>query len=417
MCRVPHFALKRLFAVALLIQVSSTVAWAGSYKILHGFSGRLASNPSSGLVVDKAGNGYGTTSAGGFNNAGAVYQISPKSGFSVIYGFSGPDGRQPQGNLVIDAAGNLYGTTVYGGANQAGCNNQGCGTVFRLSPPTNGGTWTETVLYSFTGADDGANPHAGVVLDPDGDLYGTTMNGGSGTVGVVFQLAPGQGGWTQTVLHSFVGGPDGGNPVSALVLDIAGNIYGTASNRGPGIGGTVFELASVGTGWTYKLLYAFDGSSGSKDGDGPNAGLIFDGSGNLYGTTGAGGEFGFGIVFELTLDGSDWVESILYNFAGGSDGSAPMADLTIDLAGNLYGTTFAGGATGFACLGNGCGTVFELMTDIGGQWTERHFTYPGSGSLGIQPLASLIVDPHGRVYGTTSSGGPLGEGVIFRIVQ
>ena len=233
--------LRRILAVASLILLSASIAWSSSYKILHSFSGRSASNPSSGLVADKAGNGYGTTSAGGFNHAGTVYQISPKTGFSVIYGFSGPDGRQPQGNLAIDAAGNLYGTTVYGGAFNTGCNNQGCGTVFRLAPPTNGGAWTETVLYSFSGGDDGANPQAGVTMDPAGNLYGTAMNGGSGTVGVVFRLEPDQGGlWTETLLYTFVGGPDGGNPVSGLAFDGPGNLYGAASNGGPGNGGTVF---------------------------------------------------------------------------------------------------------------------------------------------------------------------------------
>lgn len=406
-------ARNRIVIVAL-IALSTTLAWSASYKILHGFSGRLASNPSSGLVVDKAGNGYGATSAGGFNNAGTVYQISPKTGFSVIYGFSGPDGRQPQGNLVIDAGGNLYGTTVYGGANKTGCNNQGCGTVFRLSPSANGGTWTETVLYSFVGADDGSNPQAGVVLDSEGNLYGTTEFGGNGGCGAVFQLTPGANDqWTETVVYAI---GEGCNALGSLIFDSSGNLYGTVSTSGPNAGGLAFELSPQQNGtWLYTRLYAFNGFSGSKDAAGPQAGLTFDTEGNLYGATVAGGDFGFGAVFELIPAQGQWTEKVLYSFSGGSDGATPEASLVFDAVSNLYGTTVSGGSPGFSCLGHGCGTVFQLTPGGNGQWTERHFTFPGSGDLGIQPTSPLILDKTGHVYGTTTSGGPLGEGVIFRI--
>ena len=209
--------LQRTVAVATLILLATTFAWSGSYKVLHSFNVK-SMNPSSGLVADKAGNGYGTTAAGGFHNGkgGTVYEISPTTGFHLIYGFSGPDGMQPQGNLTIDDAGNLYGTTAYGGSNSKSCNNQGCGTVFMLSPPTNGGAWTETALYSFSGEDDGGNPQAGVILDSAGNLFGTTENGGNLQAGTVFELSEGDNGqWTETVIYSM---SDGAFPLGGLTL-------------------------------------------------------------------------------------------------------------------------------------------------------------------------------------------------------
>ncbi|MBZ5573944.1 MAG: hypothetical protein LAO09_18930 [Acidobacteriia bacterium] len=404
--------LNRISAVASVILLSASVAWSSSYKVLHSFSGRLARNPSSGLVLDKAGNAYGTTSAGGFHGGkgGTIYQLSSKTGFSVIYGFSGPDGLQPQGNLAIDAAGNLYGTTVYGGAFKTGCNNQGCGTVFRLSPPTNGDAWTQTVLYSFSGGDDGSNPQAGVMLDSAGNLYGTTEFGGDLGFGTVFELSPGPGNtWSETVLYGMEQG--GAGPLGGLVLDQSGNLFGTTCCLGPEKGGTVFELSPQFDGsWTYTLVYAFDGFNGSQDGIGPEAGLILDAAGNLFGTTAGGGKFGFGTVFELTKNGGGWTESVLYSFAGGSDGATPQAGLVLDASGLLYGTTFAGGT---GCGTQGCGTVFAL-TPSQNEWTERLFRFPADGHLGLQPASPLSLDENGHLYGTTTRGGS-GVGVIFKI--
>jgi uncharacterized repeat protein (TIGR03803 family) len=195
---------KRILAVSGIVLMSATVSWCAGYRVIYKF-GQLANVPSSGLVVDAAGNGYGTTARGGFKNAGTVYQLSPVTGFHIIYAFSGPDGRQPQGNLVLDSAGNIYGTTATGGAFTKCNSGQGCGAVFKLAPPASGqGPWTETVLYSFSGKDDGESPQAGVVLDPTGNLYGTTEFGGyqgnptcqgSGPgCGVVFELMPSQSG-------------------------------------------------------------------------------------------------------------------------------------------------------------------------------------------------------------------------------
>ena len=402
-------SLNRTLAVTALMLLSASVAWSSSVKLLYEFSGRNGRGPSSNLVTDAAGNAYGTVAFGGQSQAGGVYQFSPTSGYHAIYGFSGPDGRQPQGNLVMDTAGNFYGTTIYGGAYKSGCNNQGCGVVFRLSPPKNGGAWTETVLYSFSGGDDGANPQAGVILDSAGNLYGTTEFGGSNGLGTVFEVSPAQGGtWTEIVILSVF---EGLSPLGSLVFDDAGNLFGTTGSSGPQGGGTVFGLSpGPGGTWTYTLVYAFDGFNGSQDGDGPGAGLIFDNAGNLCGTTEYGGKyrqggnFGYGTVFELSpnFDGT-WTESILYSFAGGSDGAVPQTALAFDPAGNLYGTTLQGGSGGFSCLGNGCGTVFALVPDGQGGWNKRSFHLPGDGHLGVFPsVPGPPLVKNGRVYVTTN---------------
>jgi uncharacterized repeat protein (TIGR03803 family) len=193
-------------------------------------------------------------------------------------------------------------------------------------------------------------------------------------------------------------------------------LYGTTATGGNGGGGIVFELSPSGNGWVENVLYDFNGFPGSTDGNTPLAEVIFDASGNLYGTTAFGGTSGFGAVFELTPGAGGWTEAILYNFASGNDGAYPEAGLVFDLLGNLYGTTFAGGGSK-GCLGNGCGTVFRLTPAQGGQWTESLFSFPLPGSLGFQPAAPVVLDSAGRVYGTTTLGGSFGDGVTFRITQ
>ena len=407
-------ARSRIVIVALIV-LSTTLSWSASYKVLYTFNGRHAENPSSGLVLDKAGNAYGTTAGGGFHHGtgGTVYQISPTTGFHLIYGFSGPDGLQPQGNVTIDDAGNLYGTTVYGGSNSKGCNNLGCGTVFMLSPPVNGGAWTETVLYSFSGGADGSNPQASVILDSAGNLFGTTKNGGDLGAGTVFELSEGGNGeWTESVIYSM---SDGAFPLGGVIFDELGNLYGTTSLFGGGAG-TVFALAPPQSGgtWTYSRLYSF-GAQDGNDGLSPAAGVLFDSSGNLYGTTSVGGDFGQGTVFQLSPgQGGKWNESILHSFAGGTgDGANPQAALILDEAGNLFGTTLAGG--GHGCF-IGCGTIFELMPGQNGQWSERRLSVPFKGDFhnGAQPTTPLLLDESGRIYGTML-GGSEGDGVVFQL--
>jgi uncharacterized repeat protein (TIGR03803 family) len=309
--------------------------------VLYSFTGGDGSHPRAALIADAAGNLYGTTIRGGANDAGTLFQLTPSGTLNVLYSFSGgSDGALPFAGLIADAAGNLYGTTNGGGAG-------GQGTVFELDP-----SGTLTVLYSFTGGND-ASPWAGLIADAAGNLYGTT-EGGDGP-GEVFQLTPSG---TLNVLHDFTG-RDGAVPHGVLIADSAGNLYGTTHNGGTSGYGTVFQLTPSGA---LNVLYSFTGGS---DGAYPEAGVIADMAGNLYGTTYGGGAAGQGTVFQLTPSGA---LNVLHSFTGGSDGGRPVADLLADAAGNLYGTTSSGGATA-SCPG-GCGTVFQLTVPasfIGGQ--------------------------------------------------
>jgi uncharacterized repeat protein (TIGR03803 family) len=306
---------------------------AGNATVLHSFTGGAdGSGPHAGLVLDAAGNLYGTTANGGTYSYGVVFQLDTTGTETVLYTFTGgADGANPYAGLLRDASGNLYGTTYYGGADNKG-------VVFKLDP-----TGKETVLYSFTGASDGAHPYAGLIQDAAGNLYGTTYNGGSSNKGVVFKL-----GTTgiETVLHSFTGPPDGANPSAGLIRDTAGNLYGATYYGGSSDKGVVFKLDPTGR---ETVLYSFTGGS---DGAHPYAGLIQDAAGNLYGTTYGGGS-GYGVVFKLGTTGT---ETVLHSFSGGAVGAFPHAGLIQDAAGNLYGTTYGGGS--------GYGTVFKIFPGL-----------------------------------------------------
>jgi uncharacterized repeat protein (TIGR03803 family) len=396
-----------IFAVTLL--VAGTRAVAQEEKVLHNFgSGKDGVSPYDKLIFDAAGNLYGTTDAGGAHGGGAVFELSPKAGGGwtekILHSFgSGKDGYEPHASLILDKAGNLYGTTDYGGANVYG-------TVFEVSPKAGGG-WTEKILHDFGSGKDGVNPLASLMLDKAGNLFGTTDGGGAYNYGTVFEVSPkAGGGWTEKVLHSFNNnGKDGQRPFGGLILDAAGNLYGTTS---VGPYGTVFELSpKAGGGWTEKILHSFN----YKDGAIPSADLIFDGAGNLYSTTSAGGAYGGGTVFELSPKaGGGWTEKVLHSFDdNGEDGYTPYASLIFD-AGNLYGTTYYGGTIYPGC-GDGCGTVFEL-TPKAGSWTEKVLHSFGSGKDGVGPEAGLISDKAGNLYGTTFYGGTnLHGGTVFEI--
>jgi uncharacterized repeat protein (TIGR03803 family) len=413
----------------------------GPEQVLYAFQGGTdGAFPSGPLISDSSGNLYGTTGGGSGNGSGTVFELrsSGSGGWTetVLYSFQGgSDGAAPNSPLIFDQAGNLYGTTFGGGAYQQG-------TVFKLSPNGSGG-WTESILYSFGAyTSDGLQPDGGLIFDQSGNLYGTTSGGGPNicsrysNCGTVFQLSPnGSGGWTETLLYSFQGGSDGGQPNSPLIFDRAGNLYGTTTygggtpcvdfNVGSGCG-TAFELSPNGRGgWTETIVYAFQGNS---DGTFPSAGLIFDQSGNLYGTTSLGGDNitectayppgGCGTVFELSpKGGGGWTETVLYAFQAGSDGWVPLAELTFDQAGNLYSTTRLGGLT--QCDGYSCGTVFELSPNGSGGWTET-ILHSFQCSDGANPGTAVILDHAGNVYGTTSGGGPAGctgngWGVVFEV--
>jgi uncharacterized repeat protein (TIGR03803 family) len=398
------------FIAVTLLVTSSWGATKWHEKVLHNFTSTDGANPQSGLIFDAAGNLYGTTTLGGAYNLGTVFELSPtmRGGWTekVLHSFNlnSGDGSYPESGLIFDAAGNLYGTTLLGGTNKSG-------TAFELSP-AQGGQWTERVLYSFGNGIDGAYPFYGsLIFDATGSLYGTTSSGGiyncqgNGGCGTVFKLTPTVGGaWAETVLYNFRNGTDGYGPESGLVLDAAGNLYGTTAFGGTSncrVGqwsgcGTAFELSPAADGgWTEKVLHNFNG----PDGETPLAALIFDTAGNLYGTTeGGGSNTNDGTVFQLSPQaGGGWTESVLYSFSQqGSGGYGPAADtLVFDAMGNLYDTVYGGGA-------NFGGTVFELTPTGGGPWTETvlySFQYQ-TGSW-----AGLIFDADGNLYGTAWYGG------------
>jgi uncharacterized repeat protein (TIGR03803 family) len=269
---------------------------------------------------------------------------------TLLYGFSssGNDGQLPSpvNNVIFDHAGNLYGTTQFGGAG-------GNGTVYKLTP-ANGG-WTETIVHSFSGGNDGAVPYTGVIIDQAGNFYGTTAFGGAANSGTVYEISPSGSGSTEKVLYSFQNGNDGNQPWGNLVLDSSGNLYGTASLGGAGNGGTVFELIPSGGGWTFNLIYALQGTGGF----GPTAGLVMDTSGNLYGTTVGDGAYEDGSVYKLTRSGGSWIYTDLHDFTGGSDGGQAWGPVSLDSNGDIYGAAKFGGA--YQCSsGAKCGVVFEI---------------------------------------------------------
>jgi uncharacterized repeat protein (TIGR03803 family) len=407
-------------------------AAAQTYTVLYSFTGGPdGGNPASRLVRDGAGNLYGTTVFGGASNpacsngsCGVVFKLDPSGRETVLHTFAGPptDGANPHGGVVLDSAGNLYGTTQNGGSVSNGsCFRLGCGVIFEIDP-----TGKETVLYNFAGAPaDGASPQASLVRDSAGNLYGTTFSGGlyagigqcgdayfSGC-GVIFKLdAAGM----ETVLHNFTGGVGGSSPYGSLIRDSAGSLYGTAYTGGNGQGVCrTFEGNRIGCGVVFKLdplgketvLHTFTGF----DGKGPYAGVIRDAAGNLYGTTELGGSLDTGVVFKLDVTGK---ETTVSNPGGGAyyEGS-----LIRDAAGNLYGTAFGGGLTGGTCS-TGCGVIFKL--DPTGQATTLH-TFTG-GAQGGSPIGGLIRDEAGNFYGTTELGGlsnsscySTGCGVVYKL--
>ncbi len=322
----------------------------------------------------------------------------------VLHNFTGATGASPYAALIFDGAGNLYGTTLDGGDDKA-CSG-GCGVVFELTPAS-GGTWTQTVIHTFRGKD-GANPMAGLVFDKAGNLYGTTRYGGGHDEGVVFELTPASGdGWKEKILHSFYRPYGGELPVAGLVFDAAGNLYGTTL---AGYFGAVYELAPTSSGWTYKVLHTFYGLHGKY----LFGGLVLDQAGNLYGTTANGGhKNGGGLVFELTPTASGpWTETVLYEFQGrkrsGKDGRAPVSELVFDKQGSLYGTTSEGGPH------HSRGTIFKLTPSSGGGWKETVLHYGGEkGGYGYK--SGLIFDAEGNLYGTAAGGGGLGSGTVFRL--
>jgi len=412
--------LKKFAAVAVTVLLLSVRARSSTETVLYSFTGSDGGQPYAGLISDSSGNLYGTTETGGAYKSGTVFELTPNSrgGWTetVLYSFcaatSCSDGADPRGGLVRDAAGNLFGTTFEGRGSNCGQDYYGCGVVFELSP--NDGSWTETVLYSFSAGRDGANPYGGLVFDSAGNLYGTTSYGGDKNClcGTVFELSPGSSAWTQTVIHTFrPNSGDGAYPYAGLAVDAANNLYGTTNTGGVYGRGSVFKLTpKADKHWSFTLLHSFFDSRGGREGFEPQGPVLLDSKGSIYGTTEDGGTQYYGTVFKLTpLKGGKWKEAVLHTFDD-SDGAYPSSSVILDQAGTLYGTTQAGGV-------KGVGTVFKLAPSKKG-WAETvlySFCTVTGCSDGDTPRSGLIADQAGNLYGTASGGGN-GYGVVFEVV-
>ncbi|HEY2473776.1 MAG TPA: choice-of-anchor tandem repeat GloVer-containing protein [Candidatus Cybelea sp.] len=375
--------------------------------------------PAAGLLAGKKGEYYGT-SYGGRLGDGTVYEITTAGQEKVLHNFQGtPDGAYPTSTLIMDNAGALYGTTGEGGSGGGSscAYDNGCGTVFKLTPGKRG--WTESVLYDFQGGsqNDGVAPNGGLLMTKSGALFGTTGGGGGiNGRGTVYKLTPSGSTYRETILHTFTGPPDGIAPDDALVSDSSGNLYGTTvfgglvarvhcPRRLHGCG-TVFKLKPSGSTYTYSVIYRFKGGS-SADGVFPESGVLPGRHGVLYGLTTEGGAHSEGTAFELVPMGPHYREKLLHSFGGGGgDGAVPQdtPGLVADRSGNLYGTTAAGGASG------GYGTVFKLSPSGSGFTESVVYTFQGYPSDGEHPYSGLIIDSKGNLLGPTFNGGSSGCG-------
>jgi uncharacterized repeat protein (TIGR03803 family) len=404
-----RFFMSASFAFGIALQ-TGTVNAAPSFSSVFSFDGLNGSNPNGKVLFDTQGNLYGTTYNGGTNGVGTIFKLTAgPGGFteSVLFNFGGLNGAHPTAGLVMDANGALYGTASTRSGKLSG-------VVFQLTP--SGGAYTYQVIHSFGAAGDGDYPNCDLVFGPKGTLYGTTVFGGVEGFGTVFELTPpaqGQTTWTESVIYSFTGGLDGDGPYAGVVFDTAGNLYGTTAAGGTIAGltgnGSVFKLAPPtvqGGSWTETTLYDF---LGTTDGNHPFCELLIGSKGAIFGTTFIGGAAN-GVVFELVppvTPGNPYTEKVVYTFQG-TDGANPSDALIEDANGNLFGTT------GGAVAGNN-GNVFKLTPTGSGTFTETVlYTFAG-GSDGQTPLASLVQDQSGALYGTAFYRGAGGTGSIFAI--
>jgi len=430
--------MRETFWIAATVILGCSLAVSQQYKVLWSFGGAAAGDgaqPLGGLVLDAKGNLYGTTEYGGSSSSpdcpnvgcGSVFELSPSqdSGWTetTIYSFCTNssngycvDGAYPLGSLIFDAAGNLYGTTSGGGRPECPLGYPpGCGTIFELSPPTSGGgAWTEAAIYNFcangiTDCLDGAEPRGKLVFDRSGNLYGTTWTSGANNAGTVFELSPSDSGWSETVLYNFcsIGQlgeycQDGAAPDAGVTFDNSGNLYGTTQEGGSKKytgGGVVYELSRSLQGWSETVLYALDAPD-HRTGYGLYGEVNFDQLGNLYSTAVGGGSNQGGTVFRLSPKKS---KQVTFSF-GTSEGYGPLAGVLIDPRNdNLYGTTSVGGPAN-------SGNVFKLS----GKRETVLYSFTG-GADGGQPVAALTADKAGNLYGTAKVGGASGNGVVFEI--
>jgi uncharacterized repeat protein (TIGR03803 family) len=326
----------------------------------------------------------------------------------VILNFAGYNGVEPLSPVTQDSSGRLFGATLTGGNRFSPCGSTGCGVVFELTPKAGG--WDYHRLYAFQAGGDGFFPVGRLAADAAGILYGVTQFGGAIGGGAIFKLTPGIGAqWSESLVHSFGGSLDGANPVGGLTTDAAGNLYGLTNVGGLYNLGTAYRLTQSTDGsWSETVLYSF--SAPSTDGSMPDGELAFDLAGNLYGATSLGGMFNLGTVFKLSQDSSGgWTESILYSFTGKAGQGLPSGTVWLDPTGNVYGTTRVNGS------GN-AGTVFELL-NTAGDWTEitLHTFKFGTGIDGAGPSGGLVADREGNLYGTTRFGGSSGNGTVYKL--
>ena len=388
-----------LFVLLFSIVVLTASAWAGSEQVLYQFKSQKDGFwPLSGVLLFH-GKIYGATNEGGRSRYedGTIYELTrTKSGWTKknLHNFTGGrDGSLPITDMTADKAGNLYGSTIQGGRPLC-YYGSGCGVIFKLTHGS--GSWKETVVHYFD-EKDGSSPMGNLVWDAAGNLYGTAT-GDETSSGTVFKLSPSGTNWKLATLHRF-SGPDGGNPMS-LFRDSEGNLYGSTGGGGTYGYGTVYELSPSGKSWTLTTLYSF---TGGTDGSLPYGPVLYK-NGMIYGTTLYGGAYkNFGAVYQLKYSNGAWQESVLYSFTGGTDGSYPCCGVVMDAKGNLYGTTEGD-------------TIFKL-TNSGGQWTEST-AFSFNGADGSDPYSRLVWDGRGNLYGTTSYGGNYcgdgGCGTIFK---
>lgn len=396
-----------VLAIVLAHALSTAPALGQTLAVLHDFTGAGdGGNPDAGLTVDAAGNLYGNASIGGAGH-GLVFKLTHKNSawiLTPLYVFQGGnDGAMPFGGLSFGPDGALYGTTQYGGGGPCYNGFVGCGTVFKLTPPasichTTSCPWTETVLYRFQGQPDASYPTSNLIFDQAGNIYGTSNEGGTSGAGTVYELTNSGGNWSESILYSFKGwlGQDGASPRAGVIFDAAGNLYGTTPQGGTGCGspgcGTVYELSPSQSGWVETLLYNPPGW--------PNpaftyGGVIFGPAGILYGTTVGGGSNMVGTVYQLAMRQGAWAATTLYSFPG-PYGDGPYAALAKDSAGNFCGTTVEDGS-------HGCGQVFQFSRS-GNNWvfTDLHDFF---GFDGCYEYDTVAFDAAGNMYGTSYAGG------------
>ncbi|MGH6888086.1 MAG: choice-of-anchor tandem repeat GloVer-containing protein [Rhizomicrobium sp.] len=399
-------------AAAALLCASGTAAFAGktaTETAIYSFAGGNDGGfPQGGLVANARGKMFGVTTSDGSGHNGVIFEVDRKKGAwteTALYAFTGgSDGGVPQAGLMVDSAGNLYGTTYQGGS--------GYGVVFELSRGRQK-TWDYHVLWTFSGGTDGGLPSGRLTMDANGNLYGTATEGGTGVVGTVFELSPpanGSTNWTETILYNFTGNNDGGEPMGNVLLGNDGNIYGTTAGYGQDNYGVIYKLTPANGAWSESVLHAFQGST---DGEVPRDGLIQDANGTLYGTT-AGFNDAYGNVFSLNTDGSNY--TVLYNIPacqGCYTGNGPWQTVTMDSSGALYGTTLADGE-------NNNGEVFKLTPGQNNQWTPMVLYAFQGGAQSQYPYSTVLIGKHGKLYGTSQgSGGQNGfyPGNVWRIKQ